>query len=1121
MMKYWIIVVMLGVLWGPQVFDAEAVVVINEVLADPPSGDRGDANRDGIQNTYGDEFVEILNTGSDTIAIGGWQLSDRKPGSKGPFTFPENTRIDPGEYIVLFGGGDTTKIKSEFEGKVFVDDGKIGGGLSNSGDVVFLINPALHDTIARAEWGKEGGKDQSIVRYPEGTGRWVLHSADPGRGLFSPGKPRSLFDILQSFPEYLDMIEGESVSLIPAIYKDGVPMQLEDEVLWVSWDTTIVRIERGNKVVAVRAGETEVGFFWRGRESLHTYLRVLEKEKPALVISEVHPNPAWGDAGDTNGDKMRHTYQDEFVEVANLGEQAIDIGGYFLGDDDAPINRLFRFPDNTVLDTQAVVVLFGGGEMPVSDRIFADDGRIGDGLSNWSDTVQLLAPDSSTVVASMVYERSTRGVSYARNEDGDYLLHNQIYEGDSTSVGRLRPGDDPIEAEELTETLTVPDDIVFSEILMLPEQVDANNDGIVDRHEDAFVELTNTGADTLDLSGWMLGDDDIVVSQFYPFPDNIVLLPGGYVTIFGGGTPVSIPGTVLSAKGRIGDGLADGGDVVHLILPDGKTVARSVRVPKATPDVSWLFSPDDPPVLHPKISGWHSMSPGTSPEGQKAVIADSIDTASRDTLDIFQPPKDLVIYEVYPNPAIGDAGDTNGDGVRHTYQDEFVEVANLGEHPIDIGGYFLGDDDASIDQLFRFPDNTVLDTQAVAVLFGGGELQGAERIFADDGRIGDGLSNGGDTVQLLAPDSSTVVSSMTYEQSTRGVSYARDEDGNYLLHNHIYEGESLSVGRLDPGDNPVEPEGLAVPNGLVFSEILMLPEQVDANNDGIVDRHADAFVELTNIGADTLELSGWLLGDDDIVVSKFFSFPDDVVLVPGGYVTIFGGGKPVSIPGTVLSAKGQIGNGLSSGGDVVHLILPDGKTVARSVRVPKATPDVSWLFSPDDPPILHPKIPGRWAMSPGMPSPIGDGSKVAEDESDSRKSENGRIKNGLTKSVLSLSEGGPDTLMDMSNKVNSKSKEADDLDRKDHKWGIYSSPNPFNSTTVFSFYTAGGPVYVTIYNILGQPIRQLVQQHLPAGYYRRIWDGKNNSGVPVGSGVYLILLKDQIATFTQRVALLR
>ena len=1102
MMRYWIIVVILGMLWKIQVFGAETDVVINEVFADPPSGDRGDANRDGLRHTSEDEFVEILNTGLDTISIGGWQLSDRKPGSKGPFTFPPGTKIAPGEYIVLFGGGDTTKIKSEFEGKVFVDDGNIGGGLSNSGDAVFLIK-TVGDTIARAEWGSAGGKDQSLVRYPEGTGRWVLHSADPGRGLFSPGKPRSLFDKLESLPEYLDMIEGESVSLIPAIYsyETGETRRIEDEVLWVSWDTTIARIEQGNKVVAVRVGETEVGFFWRGRESLHTYLRVLEKEKPALVISEVYPNPAWGDAGDTNGDGVRHTYQDEFVEVANLSENPIDIGGYFLGDDDASADRLFRFPDNTVLDTQAVVVLFGGGEVPVNDRIFADDGRIGDGLSNWSDTVQLLAPDSSTVVASMVYERSTRGVSYARNEDGYYLLHNEIYKEDSTSVGHLRPGDDLVAPEVLAEVLTIPDGIAFSEILMLPEQVDANNDGVVDRHADAFVELTNIGADTLDLSGWMLGDDDIIVSKFFPFPDNIVLLPGGYVTIFGGGTPVSIHGTVLSAGGQIGNGLSSGGDVVHLIMSDGKTVARSVRVPKATPDVSWLLSPDAPPELHPQISGQHAMSPGTSPDGQEGAF---INTAGRDTLDIFQPPKDLVISEVYPNPAAGDAGDTNGDGGRHTYQDEFVEIANLGEHPIDIGGYYLGDDDVPVEKLFRFPDITVLDTQAVVVLFGGGDMPVSERIFVDDGRIGDGLANGGDTVQLLAPDGSTVVSKMTYENARQGISFARDDNGNYLLHNEIYEGKSISIGRLGHGDDAIDPEELTVPNSLVFSEILMLPEQVDANNDGVVDRHTDAFVELANTGADTLDLSGWLLGDDDIIVSQFFPFPDDVVLLPGGYVTIFGGGTPVNIPGTVLSAGGQIGNGLSSGGDVVHLIMSDGKTVARSVRVPKATPDVSWLFSPDAPPELHPQIPGQHAISPGTP-PV---SEVEPDTLNGVNDEN-------VVSGKPIVFDGEDQMVNSPIPDDSKPR---DLETDE---GIYPSPNPFNTATVLGFYTTGGPVYVTIYNILGQPIRRLVQQHLPAGYYRRIWDGKNDSGASVGSGIYIVLLKNKEAIFTKRVALVK
>ena len=220
----------------------------------------------------------------------------------------------------------------------------------------------------------------------------------------------------------------------------------------------------------------------------------------------------------------------------------------------------------------------------------------------------------------------------------------------------------------------------------------------------------------------------------------------------------------------------------------------------------------------------------------------------------------------------------------------------MGEHPIDIGGYFLGDDDVPLKKLFRFPDNTMLNPQmpSQCSLEVGICKSYPSQIFADDGRIGDGLSNGGDTVQLLAPDGNTIVSKMTYENAPQGISLARDDNGNYLLHNEIYEGKSISVGRLGYGDDVIE--RLTVPNSLVFSEILMLPEQVDANNDGVVDRHADAFVELTNTGADTLDLSGWMLGDDDIVVSQFYPFPDDVVLVPGGYVTIFGGGTPVSIP---------------------------------------------------------------------------------------------------------------------------------------------------------------------------------------------------------------------------------
>lgn len=169
----------------------EEVVVINEILADPPSGDAGDANRDGNRDRNGneDEFVEILNTGLRPINIGGWQLSDNSRTSN-RFAFPNTTWIEPGEYIVLFGGGTPTG----FEGQVFVDDGKIGRlGLSNTSDQVFLINPVSNDTLASAGWGREGGKDQSLVRYPEGIGEWVLHTELPGTGeKFSPGRARAL-----------------------------------------------------------------------------------------------------------------------------------------------------------------------------------------------------------------------------------------------------------------------------------------------------------------------------------------------------------------------------------------------------------------------------------------------------------------------------------------------------------------------------------------------------------------------------------------------------------------------------------------------------------------------------------------------------------------------------------------------------------------------------------------------------------------------------------------------------------------------------------------------------------------------------------------------------------------
>jgi flagellar hook assembly protein FlgD len=51
------------------------------------------------------------------------------------------------------------------------------------------------------------------------------------------------------------------------------------------------------------------------------------------------------------------------------------------------------------------------------------------------------------------------------------------------------------------------------------------------------------------------------------------------------------------------------------------------------------------------------------------------------------------------------------------------------------------------------------------------------------------------------------------------------------------------------------------------------------------------------------------------------------------------------------------------------------------------------------------------------------------------------------------------------------------------------------------------PVSLKIYNILGKEVRELVDCSQSAGNYQVYWDGKDNSGKEVASGIYFYLLR--------------
>ena len=83
-------------------------------------------------------------------------------------------------------------------------------------------------------------------------------------------------------------------------------------------------------------------------------------------------------------------------------------------------------------------------------------------------------------------------------------------------------------------------------------------------------------------------------------------------------------------------------------------------------------------------------------------------------------------------------------------------------------------------------------------------------------------------------------------------------------------------------------------------------------------------------------------------------------------------------------------------------------------------------------------------------------------------------------------------------------------------------PNPFNSATQIAYHLSSpGPVQLVIYNVLGQPVRTLVDQFQTAGSYQVQWDARDQRGVSLSSGVYITRLSYPGGEQTQRLLYLK
>lgn len=83
-------------------------------------------------------------------------------------------------------------------------------------------------------------------------------------------------------------------------------------------------------------------------------------------------------------------------------------------------------------------------------------------------------------------------------------------------------------------------------------------------------------------------------------------------------------------------------------------------------------------------------------------------------------------------------------------------------------------------------------------------------------------------------------------------------------------------------------------------------------------------------------------------------------------------------------------------------------------------------------------------------------------------------------------------------------------------------PNPFNPVTTIKYsLNKSSHLILSIYNLLGQKVKVLVDSFQNRGNYSVIWNGTDNSNNSVGSGVYFISLQANGNNFTRKIVLLR
>ena len=152
----------------------------------------------------------------------------------------------------------------------------------------------------------------------------------------------------------------------------------------------------------------------------------------------------------------------------------------------------------------------------------------------------------------------------------------------------------------------------------------------------------------------------------------------------------------------------------------------------------------------------------------------------------------------------------------------------------------------------------------------------------------------------------------------------------------------------------IEDDDIVQPFAMIFNEILYDPASGidgDANGDGSRDALEDEFIELINLSATNLDISGYTVYDSKAITenSPRHTFPTGSIIPAGKALILFGGGSPTGNFGGAIvqtATGGEIN--LTNSGDIITIKDLNGDVALSFDITPlSANPDESYTRNPD------------------------------------------------------------------------------------------------------------------------------------------------------------------------------